>query len=134
VWWNTLAIVASSVVLEVARRSLAAGRRRAFNGYWTAGTALGVLFLAGQFVAWRHLQAAGVYVSTHPGSSFFYLFTVAHAVHVLGGVGALIYIEAQALGLRLGPGKRTAIEVSRLYWHFLAGLWIYLMVLFKLWG
>ena len=133
-WWNSAGIVLSSIALEVARRALARGARQAFNLWWTAGTALGALFLAGQYLAWTQMSAAGIYVRTTPGSSFFYLFTVAHAVHVLGGVAALLYIEIQALRLRLGPGKRTAVEVSRLYWHFLAGLWIYLMILFNLWG
>ena len=82
----------------------------------------------------RQLQAAGVYVSSSPGSSFFYLLTVAHAVHVLGGVAALLYIEAQALLLQLGPAKRTVVEVCRLYWHFLAGLWVYLILVLKIWG
>lgn len=133
-WWNTAGIVLSSVALEAARHSLFGGARQAFNLWWTAGTALGVLFLAGQSVAWLQLRAAGVFVASTPGSSFFYLFTVAHALHVAGGLAALLYIETQALRLRLGPGKRTAVEVSRVYWHFLAGLWIYLMILFHFWG
>jgi cytochrome c oxidase subunit 3 len=92
------------------------------------------VFLAGQWMAWQQLRAQGLYVSSSPGSSFFYLFTVAHALHVAGGIAALLYIEVQALRLTLGPTKRTAVEVTRLYWHFLAGLWLYLILLFQLWG
>jgi cytochrome c oxidase subunit 3 len=133
-WWNTLVILASSAWLELARRSLRLGERRSFNRFWTAGTALGLAFLAGQAAAWWQLRAAGVYVASSPGSAFFYVFTVAHAVHVLGGIGALGYIEWQAIGLRLGPAKRTAVEIAAYYWHFLAVLWIYLMLLFQFWG
>ena len=95
---------------------------------------LGLLFLFGQYRVWLDLSAAGVTVASSPGGSFFFLFTVTHAVHVLGGVAALLYIELQALRLQLGPGKRTAVAATRAYWHFLAGLWIYLMLLFTLWG
>ncbi|MBM3813128.1 MAG: cytochrome C oxidase subunit III [Acidimicrobiia bacterium] len=133
-WVSSALIALSSVALEIARRRLLEGERERFTVWWTAGTMLGLLFLGGQTAAWRQLLAQGVYVSTSPGGSFFYLFTVAHAVHVVGGVVALLYIEYQALRLRLGPGKRTAVEVSRLYWHFLAGLWIYLILLFQFWG
>jgi len=133
-WAGTAAILLSSAALETARRALLGGKRESFTRYWTFGTLLGVLFLAGQYTAWRQLQAEGLYVATNPGSSFFYLFTVAHAAHVVGGIVALLYIEFQALRLRLGPGKRTAVEVSRLYWHFLAGLWVYLILLFQFWG
>jgi heme/copper-type cytochrome/quinol oxidase subunit 3 len=45
-----------------------------------------------------------------------------------------VYVDVQALRLRLGPAKRTAIDVTAVFWHFLDGLWIYLMVLFYVWG
>ncbi|SPF55297.1 Cytochrome c oxidase, subunit III (fragment) [Candidatus Sulfopaludibacter sp. SbA4] len=127
---NTVVLLASSLVLDLSRRSLKAGDRSKFNLWWTAATALGVLFLAGQAVAWLQLKAAGVYVSTNPSSSFFYVLTAAHAFHLLGGVSALLYVDVQAWRLRLGPAKRTAIDVTAIFWHFLDGLWVYLMLLF----
>jgi cytochrome c oxidase subunit 3 len=134
VWVNTAVLLLSSVLLELARRSLKSGRRAGFNRYWTAGTALGVLFLVGQAVAWLQLRAAGIFVATNPSSSFFYLLTAAHGLHILGGLSALIYVDVAALLLRLGPGKRTAVDVSAMFWHFVDGLWIFLMVLFLVWG
>jgi len=133
-WLNTALLVASSAAVELARRALKAGRRGDFNRFWTAGTALGAAFLLGQAYAWRELSQAGVYLATNPSSSFFYVLTAAHAVHLLGGITALAYVAVQALRLRLGPGKRTVVEVSALFWHFLDGLWLYLMLLFLFWG
>jgi cytochrome c oxidase subunit 3 len=134
IWLNTVALLASSVVLELARRALRAGRRENFNRLWIAGSALGVLFLAGQYAAWLELRAQGIYLATNPSSSFFYVLTAAHALHLIGGVVALLYVSVQALRLQLGPGKRTAIDVTAVYWHFLDGLWVYLLVLFLVWG
>ncbi len=131
---NAGVLLASSAVLELGRRKLRSGHRTAFNRWWTAGTLLGIVFLLGQALAWRELRAAGIYVSSNPSSSFFYLLTAAHAIHLLGGITALVYVNIQALRLRLGPGKRTAVDVSTIFWHFLDGLWIYLMVLFVVWG
>ena len=131
---NTVILLASSIALEVARRTLKSGGRAKFNGWWTAGTGLGMLFLCGQVIAWNQLNNASVFISTNPSSSFFYVLTVAHAIHLLGGVGALFYVDVQALLLSLGPAKRTAIDISALFWHFLDGLWLYLMVLFYVWG
>jgi cytochrome c oxidase subunit 3 len=131
---NTVILLASSVVLDQSRRSLRAGNRSGFNRWWTIATALGLLFLAGQGVAWYQLKEAGVYVSTNPSSSFFYVLTAAHAFHLLGGVAALLYVDVQALRLRLGPAKRTAIDVTAIFWHFLDGIWLYLMILFYVWG
>jgi cytochrome c oxidase subunit 3 len=131
---NTAILLSSSVALEVARRALKSHGRGKFNGWWTAGTVLGMLFLCGQLLAWNQLNAANVFISTNPSSSFFFVLTVAHAVHLLGGVSALFYVDVQALRLSLGPAKRTAIDISAIFWHFLDGLWLYLMVLFYVWG
>src|SRR5580704_12151497 len=133
VWANTAVLIASSFLLELARRSLKRGRRTAFNRYWTAGTVLGALFLVGQGFAWRQLASAGIFVATNPSSSFFYLLTAAHGLHILGGLTALVYVDVEALRLKLGPGKRTAVDVSAVFWHFVDGLWIYLMALFLVW-
>jgi len=131
---NTAVLLASSVLLDFSRRALRAGDRSRFNLWWTAATALGVLFLAGQAVAWAQLRSAGIFVATNPSSSFFYVLTAVHAVHLLGGVAALTYVDVQAWRLRLGPAKRTVIDVSAVFWHFLDGVWVYLMILFYLLG
>jgi cytochrome c oxidase subunit III len=133
-WLNTAVLIVSSVLLELARRALHHGRRSEFNRYWTAGTILGILFLLGQAFAWRELRAAGIFVATNPSSSFFYLLTATHGLHILGGLTALVYVDIKALSLELGPTKRTAVEVSAVFWHFVDGLWVYLMALFLLWG
>src|SRR5689334_7368582 len=133
-WVNTGVLLASSVMLEIARRSLKNGKRTEFNRYWTVGTGLGIFFLLGQALAWRQLNDAGVFIASNPSSSFFYVLTAAHALHVLGGISALVYVDVKALSLQLGPSKRTAVDVSALFWHFLDGLWVYLMILLTVWG
>lgn len=131
---NTAVLLASSALLEIARRTLHSGERSRFNAWWSAGTLMGILFLVGQALAWRELKAQGVFVATNPSSSFFYVLTACHAFHLLGGITALVYVDVQALRLSLGPAKRTAIDVTAVFWHFLDGLWIYLMILFYVWG
>jgi cytochrome c oxidase subunit 3 len=131
---NTAILAASSVVLDFSRRSLKAGDREKFNFRWTAATALGFLFLLGQFTAWRELSREGFLVGSNPANSFFYVLTAVHAIHLLGGLGALVYVDVQALRLRLGPAKRTAIDVSALFWHFLDGLWVVLVAVLYIWG
>jgi cytochrome c oxidase subunit III len=133
-WFNTAVLLTSSGVLEIARRALKAHNRERFNTWWTVGAGLGLLFLAGQAWAWHELKEAGIYVASNPSSSFFYVLTATHAAHLIGGVSALLYVAVQAWRLRLGPAKRTAIDVSAVFWHFLDGMWIYLMVLFYVWG
>jgi cytochrome c oxidase subunit 3 len=120
-WANTLALVVSSVFLEVARR-------REKRGWLHLATILGVAFLGGQLLAWRDLWAQGVYVSTNPGASFFYVLTAAHGVHLVGGVAALLYA-----GMERARGG-NALRVATIYWHFMGGLWIYLLLLLRFGG
>ena len=133
-WFNTVVLLASSVVLDRSRHALKAGNRSQFNSWWTAATVLGVLFLLGQAYVWHELRNAGIYIASNPASSFFYVLTAIHALHLLGGVAALVYVDVQAWRLRLGPAKRTVIDVSAIFWHFLDGVWLYLMLLFYVWG
>lgn len=133
-WVNAVVLLLSSAAVEAARRALHRGERQAFNRYWSVASAAGLVFLGLQIVGWSQLQAARVFLAANPSNSFFYVLTVAHAAHLGGGLIALLYIEFQALTLRLFPAKRTAVDISAVYWHFLDGLWIYLLLLFHFWG
>jgi cytochrome c oxidase subunit 3 len=130
-WVNTVALLASSGTMELARRRLAAANLNGFRTLWQLTTGLGLLFLVGQLIAWRQLVAQGVYVSTNPASSFFYIFTAAHGLHLLGGVGALLYVSIRKFE-QTKLSQVTAAEVTSYYWHFMDGLWVFLLALLYL--
>jgi len=129
-WLNTLILIGSSFTLARSRKYFLAGDEEGFRHWWGVTTILGVFFLTGQIIAWRQLVAAGIYLKTNPSSSFFYVFTAAHGLHLLGGVLALL---AVALRPKRRPWQRltrgTATEVISLYWHFMDGLWVFLLLL-----
>ncbi len=128
-WLNTALLMASSVTLELSRRSLAAGWGERFARWLYVTVGLGLAFLAGQLLAWRELASRGVYLATNPSSSFFYLLTGAHGVHLLGGLAALLYLVFRAGRIALALERRTAVDVTAIYWHFMDGLWIYILFL-----
>lgn len=131
VWANTAVLLASSFTIEAARRRLALADLPGFRKFWMVTTVLGFLFVGGQLIAWRQLVAQGVYIASNQGSSFFYIFTGAHAVHLLGGVSALVYVSARKFGEQ-DVSRSTAAEVASYYWHFMDGLWIFLLALLYL--
>lgn len=133
-WWNTGVLLASSALLEKARRKLQSSNRVAFNWWWTSATALGILFLLGQGLAWRQLKNEGLFIASNPSTSFFYILTATHAAHLLGAIAAVVYVDVAALRFSLGPAKRTVIDASAIFWHFLDGMWLCLMALFYIWG
>jgi cytochrome c oxidase subunit 3 len=125
--FNTALLLVSSFTLERARR-----RRDGSQPKWLGITSmLGAAFLALQYVAWRQLAAAGVYLASNPASSFFYLLTGAHGLHLLGGVIALFYVTVRAWRGTVWRRREAAIQATSLYWHFMDGLWVFLF--FLLW-
>jgi cytochrome c oxidase subunit 3 len=97
----------------------------------TVTVVLGLTFLFGQWQAWRELSAAGFYLSATPSSSFVYLLTGTHAVHLLGGVIALLFAAAASLLRRPIASQLVLVDVTGWYWHFMAILWVYIFCLMK---
>lgn len=127
-WVNTAVLLASSGALETARRCLR-GWDLAGCARWTWATGLlGALFVAGQLGAWRQLAGQGVYLASNPSSSFFYVLSGLHALHLTGGIAWFARIALRLRRLALAPGE-DGLGPFALYWHFLAGLWLYLLVL-----
>lgn len=133
-YFNTVLLLGSSVALEIARRRVAAfmggiAIPRESPARWLYITLVfGLLFVSGQYVAWARLSAEGLYLATNPSSSFFYVLTAAHALHVLGGLGGLLYVIGK---LRKSELRRSTLDAASRYWHFVDVLWVYL--LFLLW-
>ncbi len=133
---STGVILLSSLTLHKAQRSLKLGRLPQYRK-WLSGTLiLGLVFLGTQLLAWRELVAQGLYLATNPHSSFFYLFTGVHGVHVLGGLVGLGYmlfrIRKSLQVVELDRFEASAGAVS-LYWHAMDGLWIWLFLLLLVW-
>jgi cytochrome c oxidase subunit 3 len=92
---------------------------------------LGLCFLFGQWMAWQELAARGFFVATSPSSSFVYVLTAGHAMHLFGGVLALLYAGVTALTHRPIESRRIVVDVTAWYWHFMAILWLYIFALLK---
>jgi len=131
-WVNTAVLVASGMALEGGRFASRRGKAMSARYGVSAAAGLGLLFLAGQVTAWRELAAHGVYLPTSPHSSFVYILTGVHGVHVAAGLVLLIYTAAQ-LWMASAHVNRDAtarlLTASATFWHFLAALWVYVFVL-----
>ncbi len=128
-WINTLILLASSVSAELSRRELFLPEEQQVSSPpWLGITlVLGVGFLAGQLVAWQQLAAQGIFISTNPSSSFLYLLTGMHGLHLAGGVMALLYAGATSLLRKPLATRRIVVDIAAWYWHFMDVLWIYIL-------
>ena len=127
-WLNTAVLFLSSATLERSRRRLVgwdlAGAQR-----WLALTGvLGLLFVAGQWMAWQALAATGVFLASNPHSSFFYVLTGVHVVHLLAGLVWFAAVLTRIRRMGYTPGE-DGLRLFATYWHFLAVLWAYLLFL-----
>jgi cytochrome c oxidase subunit III len=143
---NTAVLLVSSVTMEFARRKAALqaalapvksipgvslGDEKSFP--WLGITVLlGISFLAGQWLAWGELHARGFFVDTNPNSSFVFLLTIAHAVHLAGGMIALIWAASASLLHKPVEARRIVVDITAWYWHFMMVLWIYVFALLGL--
>lgn len=129
---NTALLLASSLTLELSRKQIAAYMGGLHTqvpnpGRWLYVTlGLGVAFVIGQIIAWRQLSGEGLFLATNPSSSFFYVLTAAHALHISGGMGGLVRVISK---LKSRVLRRSTLDATARYWHFMDVLWIYLLLL-----
>ena len=144
---NTVVLLISSLTMEALRRAsrqaVALVQVKSIPGVslgeektrpWLATTVgLGLLFLAGQLQAWRMLAQRGFYMATNPSSSFTYLLTGTHAVHLAGGIVALLWVGLLSWRKQGAEQRSIRIEMLAWYWHFMGLLWVYVLGLLE-WG
>ena len=127
-WLNTALLVAGSVGMQLASSALRRGEFARARVGMLAGGVFAVAFLAGQWLAWRQLQAAGYFVAGNPANAFFYVLTGLHGLHLLGGL--FVWGRAAARLSRAGgaPGDSTrlSVELCTVYWHYLLLVWLLL--------
>lgn len=140
---NTAILIGSSVTLELARRGItreaALAPLRSMPGIllgsehhvlWLLFTVfLGLGFLGGQLLVWQRLSHTGFHLTGGPSSSFVYILTAMHGLHLAGGLVALLWSNIAGALHRPVESRRIVVDVASWYWHCMTGLWIYILVL-----
>jgi cytochrome c oxidase subunit 3 len=134
---STILLVLSSITFEAGKRKLKEQETAGYRRWVMLTTLLGFAFLALQLIAWRQLVSQGVYLASNSQSSFFYLLTATHGVHLLGGLLALVYLMLRSrrmVGNEFAHVRSVAVtSAAAVYWHFMDALWIYLFLLLFFW-
>ena len=132
-WVSTGLILLSSLTLEGARRLLKRGAYLGFNRLIAVTGLLGVGFLVAQVLAWRQFAQQGIFLRSNPHSSFFYLFTCLHGLHLVGGLVAIAYVSLRGWRFNFDARQDSAVSATSTYWHFMDVLWVYLFILIFFW-
>jgi cytochrome c oxidase subunit 3 len=142
---NTAVLIVSSITINFARRDvtresalapvrsipgISLGDERQFP--WLAATTmLGILFLAGQLFVWSKLSDWGFHLAGGTSSSFVYVLTAMHGLHLVGGILVLLWANIASVLHRPVEDRRIVIDIASWYWHCMTGLWIYILILFS---
>jgi cytochrome c oxidase subunit 3 len=133
-FYSTLILIASSFLMEWAYRSYKQQEEKSYKVGIFLTLLLGIGFIIAQVIAWKALVAQGITIELNVSGSFLYVLSGFHALHVLGGIGALFVSNFVAFGDRyeLTMLRTLRLDLVRQYWHFVDILWIYLLVFLML--
>jgi cytochrome c oxidase subunit 3 len=124
VWLNTVVLAGASVAMQLASSAVAHGRRPFARMALAAAGVLSIGFLAGQVAAWQAIGPTLYYVQGSPAIAFFYVLTIVHGLHLLGG----LYVLGRAAHRFAGGAElvdlRQSVSLCATYWHFLLLVWL----------
>jgi len=128
---STIFILSSSVFFYLSKRAYQFGNLSSFKKLFYTGFVLGILFCILQYFGWEALNKMDINLSTNQSSSFFFLITYAHLLHVLGGIAALVLT---IIGIQkkhynhINEKRLLKLDLTFTYWHFVDLLWLYLFL------
>ena len=121
---NTVVIVASSLAFAQGLSSLRRGQRGRFRALLGLTFGLGALFLVLQLLLWRHVVATGLGVADGSYGAVFYAFTAFHALHVIVGLGVLLWVFVRSLQGAYTEHNTSSVRVCGMFWHFVDVVWV----------
>ncbi|WP_046755151.1 cytochrome c oxidase subunit 3 [Kordia jejudonensis] len=128
---STIAILASSITFHLAKNAIQKGLQQATTLYLLVTLALGLVFVASQFLGFSQIIESG-YHFTGKGStvttSFLYIVTVTHLAHVVAGILVLLVVIYNHFKQKYKQGQTLGLELGAMFWHFLDFLWVYLFL------
>lgn len=139
-YFNTLILITSSIMLKWAKKSYLNDNTRNYKIALMVTLVLTIGFLISQIYAWGQLQASDVFINYNNMASYMYLISGLHFLHVVAGIPFLIMFVINAVQKMRSPmsvllyfsdlKKKRRLNLFNIYWHFLDGLWIYLVLFF----
>jgi cytochrome c oxidase subunit 3 len=129
-YYSTAIIILSSITIILARKAFVERQMRQYKLWLGLTMILGIAFVLLQYTGFRELWASGITLTRNVSFSFLYIIVGLHALHVLGGVAALVVMYVKSFNRRRKNYNSIYIELMATYWHFVDLLWIYLLFFF----
>jgi cytochrome c oxidase subunit III len=129
-WYSTAVILVSSLTVQMSLKAFKEREMLRYRNLLTTTAVLGVVFVLLQWVGFREIWSSGITLRGSGGGQFLYVIAGLHAVHVLGGIIALLFMVGKAYLSKVRSYDSVPVELISTYWHFVDLLWIYLFIFF----
>lgn len=133
-WISTAVILLSSLTIQMALRSFKQRDFALYRKLLVATLVLGLVFVVMQWIGFNQLWKQNITFKGAGAGQFLYVIFGLHALHVIGGVIALVVIALRGLFSKTKYYGSNPIETAALYWHFVDFLWLYLLIFFLVIG
>ena len=127
-WYSTAVIIISSITIMLSRKAFKERHMRRYRQWLATTLLLGIAFVVMQYIGFTQLWDNGITLTRNVSFSFLYIIVGLHALHVIGGVIALVIILMKAFRIKIKNYDPVQIELMGTYWHFVDFLWIYLLL------
>jgi cytochrome c oxidase subunit III len=127
-WYSTIIIVASSLTIFLSRKAFINREMAKYKTWLAVTTILGIVFVFMQYTGFQQLWASGITLTRNVSFSFLYIIVGLHALHVVGGVVALVVLYLKSFSVKRKNYSAIPIDLMSTYWHFVDFLWIYLLI------
>lgn len=127
-WYSAGVIILSSITIRLSQNAFLERNIAKYRSYMLATLVLGLLFVAFQYIGFSQLWSQGVTITRNVAFSFLYVLVGVHALHVIGGIIALLIVYIKSLSSRRRQYSSLPIDLMNTYWHFVDILWIYLLL------
>lgn len=127
---STAVILLSSATLHFSYKAFLNNNKTIYQLLLVVSFILAFTFIICQYQGWQQMGAMGVDLKGNPAGSFVYALSIAHILHVLGGIGAIMMacLHAFLLKFKVTPRRKLRFELTLQYWHFVDVIWVYLFI------
>ena len=130
-WYSSVAIILSSISFQLGYIAIKKENIKLPKLFFITTLIFGFLFIYFQYIGLSSLYEQGIYATgakSTQSSSFFYVLTVLHIVHLFFGVLSLGFVTIKSMMNKYNNTNYSGIKLSLTYWHFLGILWLYLFM------
>ncbi|MEP6948222.1 MAG: cytochrome c oxidase subunit 3 [Ginsengibacter sp.] len=127
-WYSTAVIIISSITIMITRKAFLNREMQNYKRWLLVTTLLGIAFVFMQYIGFTELWKSGITLTRNVSFSFLFVIVGLHAVHVIGGVIALIILLLKSFSSKTKNYSRISIDLMNTYWHFVDFLWIYILI------